>query len=89
MGTGELVFIEVKGRIAGADTFFVTNNEIRHGQNAELQYRLALVEVSPLGPAHDTVRYVERPFTDVAVTALVKGMQFSWSKTWARGRDPW
>jgi hypothetical protein len=87
--TAQLIFIEVKGRIAGAETFFVTNHEIRHGQNAGRQYRLALVEVSPHGPAHDTVRYVESPFDDVAVTALVKGVTFAWGKTWAQGREPW
>src|SRR5262249_41301543 len=87
--TGELIFIEVKGRIAGADTFYVTNHEIRHGQNAGRQYRLALVEVNPRGQAHDTVRYVESPFDDVSVTTLVTGVQFAWRKTWARGRDPW
>jgi len=86
---GQLVFIEVKGRIEGAEDFFVTNHEIRHGQNTGSQYRLALVEVSPLGPAHDLVRYVENPFDEVNVPSLVKGVQFSWPKTWASGRDPW
>ena len=41
------ISIEVKGRIAGATTFFVTNQEVRYGQNTGDQYRLALVEVSP------------------------------------------
>lgn len=87
--TGEITFIEVKGRIAGATSFFVTNNEIQHGQNAGRQYRLALVEVSPQGPEHDVVRYVDGPFRDVAVTALVKGVQFNWAKAWAEGQAPW
>jgi superfamily II DNA or RNA helicase len=87
--TGTVVSIEVKGRIAGASTFFVTNQEVRFGQNAGDQYRLALVEVSPLGPAHDVVRYVGRPFENVSLTSLVRGVQFEWPKTWAAGRDPW
>jgi hypothetical protein len=87
--TGGTVSIEVKGRIAGASTFFVTNQEIRYGQNAGDQYRLALVEVSPAGPAYDVVRYVERPFDNVSLTALVRGVQFEWARTWAAGREPW
>jgi hypothetical protein len=87
--TGELIFIEVRGRIAGARTFYVTNHEIRHGQNAENQYRLALVEVSPDGPAHDNVRYVERPFDDETVSTLVKGLEYDWKGIWANGREPW
>jgi len=54
--SGVTVSIEVKGRIAGAPTFTVTNQEVRYGQNAGDQYRLALVEVSPVGPEHDVVR---------------------------------
>jgi hypothetical protein len=87
--TGTIISIEVKGRIAGATTFFVTNQEVRHGQNAGDQYRLALVEVSPLGPAYDKVRYVGRPFTDVNLTSVVRGATFKWPETWAAGRDPW
>ena len=87
--TGDLMFIEVKGRIAGAPTFSVTNQEIRFGQNADVHYRLALVEVSPEGPTHDVVRYIERPFQNVSLTALVRGVQFEWAKTWATGGDPW
>ena len=37
---GHLVHIEVKGRVVGANEFFVTNREIRVGQNAD-HYRLA------------------------------------------------
>jgi hypothetical protein len=87
--TGTVISIEVKGRIAGATTFFVTNQEVRHGQNAGDQYRLALVEVSPIGPAYDKIRYVGRPFTDVTLTSVVRGVAFKWPETWAAGRDPW
>ncbi len=87
--TGTVITIEVKGRIAGAATFFVTNQEVRHGQNADDQYRLALVEVSPMGPAHDKVRYVGRPFADVNLTSVVRGAAFKWPETWAAGRDAW
>src|SRR5262249_4438316 len=87
--TGELFFIEVKGRVAGAEEFFVTNQEILLAQNVGAQHRLALVTVSPDGPAHDTVRYVSNAFDDVKVTTLIRGIQFRWAKTWAVGRQPY
>src|SRR5690606_10819513 len=58
---GHWVFIEVKGRILGADEFTVTRNEVLYGKNAD-RYRLALVSVHPGGPEHDEVRYVLDPF---------------------------
>jgi hypothetical protein len=86
--SGNLIHIEVKGRIAGAKEFFVTNREIRLGQNAD-HYRLALVEVSGDGPEHDRVRYVANPFAGVVVTSLVNGVQFKWSDAWESGEAPW
>jgi hypothetical protein len=83
---GHLVHIEVKGRVAGADDFFVTNREIRVGQNAD-NYRLALVEVDPDESARDSVRYVHDPFVELHVSALVTGVQFKWKDMWARGGD--
>ena len=61
---GDVRFIEVKGRIAGAETFTVTRNEILHALNVPDAYVLALVEVSPDGAADDRVRYLRRPFGD-------------------------
>ena len=48
--SGETLFLEVKGRIEGADTFVVTQNELRFAANVPDAYVLALVEVSPHGP---------------------------------------
>jgi hypothetical protein len=84
---GHLVHIEVKGRAAGIDDVFVTNREIRVGQNAD-DYRLALVEVDPDVPALDQVRYLRSPFEDLRLTALVNGVQFKWKEMWSRGEDP-
>lgn len=85
---GHYVFLEVKGRISGADVFTVTRSEVLYGKNAD-RYRLALVSVSPDGPEHDKVRYVVEPFRsvsfdDFAVTAVV----FNWHEMWARGGEP-
>jgi superfamily II DNA or RNA helicase len=57
---GGLWFIEVKGRVEGADTVTVTKSEIGVGRNKPDQFILALVEVPfDEDPA---VRYLRRPF---------------------------
>ncbi len=60
LGTGRLRFIEVKGRIAGADVVTVTKNEILYSLNKPDEFILALVEFFPDG-AH-RVHYLRRPF---------------------------
>jgi hypothetical protein len=42
---GNLFFIEVKGRVDGADSVTLTINEVNVGRNAPLRFRLALVTV--------------------------------------------
>lgn len=56
---GHYRFIEVKGRLAGAETVTITRNEIITGLNTD-QWILALVEVHPDG--RDDVRYLHHPF---------------------------
>ena len=58
-GTGRLRFIEVKGRVKGADTVTITKNEILTALNKPEDFILALVEVD--GDATVT-RYVRQPF---------------------------
>lgn len=86
---GQVIRIEVKGRIAGAEDFTITHNEVLTAKNIGDDYRLALVEVSPDGPERDDVRYLLRPFDgtgtdDFRVTKLVLG----WAKTWKQGGPP-
>jgi superfamily II DNA or RNA helicase len=60
---GNLWFIEVKGRVSGAETFVITRSEIGVGRNKPDQHILALVEIG-----EDTsreVRYVMRAFDEV------------------------
>jgi len=59
-GTGKLRFIEVKGRITGAETITVTRNEILYSLNKPDDFILAIVEFA----VDDThrVHYVRRPF---------------------------
>jgi hypothetical protein len=69
--TGAMRFIEVKGRVAGAETVTITRNEILTGLNKTDQFVLALVEVD--GALARLPRYLRRPFTlepDFGVTSV-------------------
>jgi hypothetical protein len=86
---GHLLLIEVKGRIAGSDTFTVTRNEILTGLNAGDGYLVALVEVSPDGDAFDRVRYLRRPFTGAEAPFFgTASVTFDWKGMWEQGGDP-
>lgn len=81
--------IEVKARIAGADDFFITNNEIVTGKNAAPRYRLALVKVDPRGSEFDEVRYVDDPFANIEMGGFdAMGVRADWNKTWNKGTEP-
>ncbi len=67
---GGLRFIEVKGRIKGAQTVTITKNEILTALNKPEQYILAIVEVDGDRP---TPCYIRQPFTrepDFGVTSV-------------------
>jgi len=59
--TEHLHFIEVKGRIDGADTITVTTNEMLVSLNAGERFVLAIVPVDKDGFAHPPI-YLRRPF---------------------------
>ncbi|WP_298135103.1 helicase-related protein [Acidiferrobacter sp.] len=59
-GTGKLRFIEVKGRVSGAQTITVTKNEILYSLNKPDDFILAIVEFQD-GGGHE-VHYVRQPF---------------------------
>ena len=85
--TGATWFLEVKGRVAGADSVTVTKNEILTGLNRPETFRLALVEVAPDDTT--TVRYVEQPFRGTDdVYFDVKSVNYQWWELWERGREP-
>ena len=85
---GHLVFLEVKGRIAGAEDFVVTRNEVLYGKNAD-RYRLALVRVSPEGPNRDEVRYLIDPFKGFDFGDFAAdGVRGDWTAMWVRGGPP-
>jgi superfamily II DNA or RNA helicase len=85
---GHWVFVEVKGRIRGAEDFSVTRNEVLYGKNAD-RYRLALVSVSPDGPAYDEVRYLIDPFKGFDFGDFAAdGVRGDWTAMWTRGESP-
>jgi SNF2 family DNA or RNA helicase len=70
-GTGKLRFIEVKGRIAGADTITVTRNEILYSLNKPDDFILAIVEF--MDDTNHNVHYLRQPFQrepDFGVTSV-------------------
>jgi superfamily II DNA or RNA helicase len=88
-GDDPLMYVEVKARIDGAEDFFVTHSEVRHGQNAAPHYRLALVRVDPRGAEHDEVRYLADPFREMSMGDFeAEGVRGSWKRMWARGQEP-
>jgi len=55
------IHIEVKGRVAGADTITVTRNEIIYAVNQSEKFRLAVVFVNP-DDSVDGPHYIANPF---------------------------
>ncbi|GEM82442.1 helicase-related protein [Meiothermus hypogaeus] len=83
--TGKLRFIEVKGRVAGADTITVTKNEILTSLNKPDDFILALVEFQDDGKHR--VRYLRRPFQrepDFGVTSV----NYNFADLFKRGVEP-
>ena len=84
---GPLLFIEVKGRVAGAETFSITKNEVLYALNKEDAYILALVSVD--GDEAAGIRYIPHPFSGsdevlFGVTNLIVG----WDDMFERGASP-
>jgi SNF2 family DNA or RNA helicase len=70
-GESQLRFIEVKGRVQGADTVTVTKNEILTALNKPGQFILAIVQVN--GEQATDITYVWEPFVrepDFGVTSV-------------------
>jgi superfamily II DNA or RNA helicase len=86
-GWGELLFVEVKGRVVGARTVTITRNEILTGLNKGDHYILAMVRVA----ADDStdVRYLYDPFAgrDDALTG-VASVNYEFDHFWERAEAP-
>lgn len=84
-GTGKLRFIEVKGRVSGADTITVTRNEVLYSLNKPDDYILAIVEF--LDDSHHRVHYLRMPFQrepDFGVTSV----NYDFAELLARAESP-
>ena len=85
---GRIHYIEVKGRIAGSDTFTITTNEVTFAQTQGNRHRLALVSVSPDGQERDELRYVLEAFTHIEPSATTRSYNEEWRRYWDRGSPP-
>jgi hypothetical protein len=84
---GELLFIEVKGRVAGAKEFTITKSEILTSLNKPDHFILALVRVDE-DEATD-VRYLRRPFEGPEdVYFDMTSANYDWDELFARGAAP-
>jgi hypothetical protein len=87
-GTGRLRFLEVKGRVTGADIVTVTKNEILTSFNKPDDFILAMVEFLD-GETH-RVYYLRRPFERSGVTTDFNGasVNFPFADLLARAEEP-
>lgn len=84
---GRLLFIEVKGRVAGAPIFMITKNEVLYALNKSTDYILALVRVD--GDRADEIRYIRHPFTGSdEVLFGVTSLNVDWDHMFERGAAP-
>ncbi len=86
--TGEIIYLEVKGRIAGSETFTITASEVSFAQTQGGSHRLALVSVSPEGAAFDEVRYLSDAFSSVLLSQSTASINERWADYWAIGKVP-
>jgi hypothetical protein len=85
---GELLFIEVKGRIEGAETVTVTRSEIGVGLNKPDAFILALAVV-PTSGGEPEVRYLRHPFDGMGDPHFASVSEtFDLSKLWELAEAP-
>jgi hypothetical protein len=84
---GALLFIEVKGRVAGAKEFTITKSEILTSLNKPDHFILALVRV---GENNETeVRYLRKPFLGPEEVYFdMTSADYDWDELFARGEAP-
>lgn len=86
-GLGELLFIEVKGRVAGAPVFTITKSEILTSLNKPEHFILALVEVRENDSTE--VRYLRKPFKGSEEMYFdMTSANYKWADLFTRGAAP-
>ena len=85
--TGDLFFIEVKGRVEGADVVTVTKNEILTSKNKPGQFILALVEVVDDDAA--TGRYLRGELAGAeGLHFATTSVNYDWNQMFQAGEEP-
>ena len=84
--SGHLRFIEVKGRIDGADSVMVTRQEVITSLHEPEKFILAIVQVAA-GSAH-TPRYVRGPLVEREPSFLETAIQFDLRRLLERAQEP-
>jgi len=84
--TDELIFIEVKGRVLGADEVTVSKTQLLTSLNKPEAFVLALVAVAD--DDSTDVRYLERPFRGQEALFTVTKVTFDWNRLWERASAP-
>ncbi|AKK06862.1 helicase family protein [Corynebacterium mustelae] len=82
------LYIEVKGRIAGSDSFTITANEVAFAQTQGDHHILALVKVHPDGPQYDQVRYITHAFDHIESAITTHAYTEKWDAYWDKGTPP-
>jgi superfamily II DNA or RNA helicase len=85
---GNVFFLEVKGRIKGAEEFIITANEVIFAQTQQERHRLVLVEVDPESSESDAICYVNNAFSTVEVSPTTQKLIEKWEDYWTRGTGP-
>ncbi len=86
--TGDLYFIEVKGRIEGADAISVKSRQIRQGLNHPHRFILAVVQVPSDPDPEPVVRYVRHPFKGVTMPFSTYSVNLPLKELLTRSTDP-
>ncbi len=83
--SGKLRFLEVKGRVSGAETITVSRNEILYSLNKPDDFILAIVEF--FDQDNHRVHYLRRPFKDEP-DFLVTSINYSFAKLIEKAEAP-
>ncbi|MEA3502961.1 MAG: DUF3883 domain-containing protein, partial [Actinomycetota bacterium] len=86
--TGDLIFIEVKGRIEGADTVSVKARQVRQAKNTPDRFILAIVIVPVDREVQPVVRYVTRPFDDTELPFTAVSVTLSLPRVLTGAEEP-
>lgn len=88
--TKDIYFIEVKGRIKGAEIITVSSNEIKTGKNVSQdnvsRYILAIVEVEEDKP--QPARYIRDPFKNIEIDFSTTSINFNVKKLLSISGEP-